>query len=85
MQKKVKMQKIVYPDGISYDIEKHAYLTKRINSIILCTEHLAQVSDKKKALNFALVKQNSARVEFKVGLPNLLSDIQLVRNLQNLF
>jgi hypothetical protein len=83
MQKKVKMQKIVYPDGISYDIEKHAYLTKRINSIILCTEHLAQVSDKKKALNFALVKQNSARVALQQGaLSNLINDFQLIKSFQ---
>ena len=85
LNNKMKLQKVVFPEGLTYDYPNQVYRTKRINSIILCTEHLAQVSDKKKALNFALVKQNSARVEFKVGLPNLLSDIQLVRNLQNLF
>jgi hypothetical protein len=59
---RIKLQKVVFPEGLTYDYPNQVYLTKRINSIILCIGHLAQVSDKKKALNFALVKQNSARV-----------------------
>lgn len=59
---KVKLQKMVFPEGIEYDLENRCYRTKRVNAVILQIAHLARVSGENKKRNSASALQNSAQV-----------------------
>jgi len=41
LDKKLKFQKILFPDGLAYDLQNHTYRTSRINSVILQISQLA--------------------------------------------
>jgi site-specific DNA recombinase len=59
---KIKLQKMIFPEGVEYDLENRTYRTRRVNTLILQIAQLARVSDEKKARNSASEEQNSARV-----------------------
>ncbi len=49
LEGKRRLQKTLFPDGIYYNVEKHSYLTKKMNSFIALTSQLAQdFADNKK-------------------------------------
>lgn len=62
LSNRVKLQKMVFPDGIEYDLENRCYRTKRVNSLIAQISHLARVSSENKKRNSASALQNSAQV-----------------------
>ncbi len=62
LSNRVKLQKMVFPDGIEYDLENRCYRTKRVNSLIAQITHLARVSGENKKRNSASALQNSAQV-----------------------
>jgi site-specific DNA recombinase len=62
LDNKMKMQKVLFPEGLTYDYPNQVYRTKRVNSIVLCIAQLARVSGENKARNSAIEEQNSARV-----------------------
>jgi hypothetical protein len=47
LNNKMKLQKVVFPEGLTYDYPNQVYRTKRVNSIILCIAQLARVSGAK--------------------------------------
>ena len=67
LSNKMKLQKIVFPDGLSYDYSNQAYRTTRVNSIIAQISHLAKVSDENKKGNCSDIENNSPLVP-KVGI-----------------
>lgn len=71
LSNKVKIQKMVFPEGIEYDLENRSYRTKRVNSLILQIAQLARVSTENKKRNSAIELQNSAQVALNGIEPNL--------------
>ncbi len=59
LDNKMKLQKIVFPEGLTYDRPNEVYRTSRVNSVILQIAHLAKVSDGKKNGNSSKNKKNS--------------------------
>lgn len=58
----MKLQKVVFPEGLTYDYPNQAYRTPRVNSIILCIAQLARVSEENKERNYSKIESNSAQV-----------------------
>ena len=67
LDNKMKLQKIVFPEGLTYDRPNEVYRTGRVNSVILQISHLAKVSDGNKKGNSSKNKKNSHIVP-KVGI-----------------
>lgn len=64
---KMKLQKMMFPDGVEYDMDFQCYRTPRINSLILEIAGLARVSAENEKRNPPDKLENSVRVP-KVGL-----------------
>jgi len=79
---KMKFQKMAFPEDLTYDIDNRSYRTNRVNSVILQIAQLARVMEKDEKQNSSETEKNSAQVDLKVGLSNLWSDIQLIKNFQ---
>ncbi len=62
LDSKMKLQKIVFPEGLSYDLPNHTYRTKRVNSVILQVSHLAKVLAENKKGNSSNIEMNSLQV-----------------------
>ena len=62
LDNKMKMQKVLFPEGLTYDYPNQVYRTKRVNSIILCIAQLARVSGENKERNCSSIESNSAQV-----------------------
>ena len=56
------VQKVVFPEGLTYDYPNQVYRTKWVNSIILCIAQLARVSSENKERNCSNIESNSAQV-----------------------
>ena len=59
---KQKLQRVVFPEGLTYDHPNHTYRTPRVNTIFLCITQLARVSAENKKRNTPKGKENSALV-----------------------
>ena len=67
LSSKMKVQQVVFPDGIGYDRQKECYRTPRINSIIAQIAELARVSGENKKGNPSKLLKNSLQVP-RVGI-----------------
>lgn len=52
LEGKRRLQKTLFPDGIYYNVQKHSYLTKKMNSFIALTSQLAQDFADNKKMDF---------------------------------
>lgn len=59
---KQKLQRVVFPEGLTYDHPNHTYRTPRVNTIFLCISQLARVSAENKKRNTPESKENSVHV-----------------------
>lgn len=46
MDQKMKLQNLIFPEGIEYDHQKGAVLTKRVNSIFKLIPDIAMIAEK---------------------------------------
>ena len=65
LAEKAKFQKMMFPEGISYDLENRSYRTNRVNTVILQIAHLAKVLGKNKKRNPSKNEKDSALVHSK--------------------
>ena len=47
LEVKKKIQKLVFPEGLSIDVKNRSYLTKKVNSVFTLIQSISRISDKK--------------------------------------
>ena len=62
LSNKMKVQQVVFPEGIGYDRGNECYRTERVNSIIAQISQLARVSGENKKGNPSKLLKNSLQV-----------------------
>ena len=62
LQNKQQLQKIVFPEGLSYDLKRDTYRTSRMNELVCASACQSRVLTKNKTENSSLKMKNSPLV-----------------------
>lgn len=83
LENKRRLQKIVFADGIYYNVQKHIYLTSTVNQFVWITSCIAKECTKNENGNFQCDAESS-RIVLGTGQlsDQIISDLQPLASLQ---